>query len=234
MLKLEGVKKWYRVPSMKNGRPHWILKERRTVVEDVSLELNAGQIVALTGKSGCGKTTLLNIIAGLTKPSRGRVYYKNRRMVYFLDVMPSLVRNLDMGFIFQTFQLSNPDTVRTNVLMPSLIAGSFDGAVVKRMDMLLDRLGISEFLNTTVGLLSGGQKQRVAIARALINDPALILGDEPTANLDKATSKEIFGILNEIAKKENKGVLMVTHDETMIKKSDTAFLVEDCRLKALP
>ncbi len=233
MLKLEGIKKWYRVPSMKGGRPHWILKERKTIVQDISLELNAGEIVAITGKSGCGKTTLLNIIAGLTPPSEGRVTFKNRRMFYLLDIMPSLVRNLEMGFIFQTFQLLNSETVRTNVLMPALIAGSIDKETMKRLDSLLERLGMSEFKNTTVGLLSGGQKQRVAIARALINNPSLILGDEPTANLDKTTSKEIFGILQEVAVKEHRAVLMVTHDDTMIKKANRSFLIEESRMKEL-
>lgn len=218
---------------MRGGKPHWLLKERKTIVEDVSLQLNAGEIIAITGKSGCGKTTLLNVIAGLTPPSKGYVYFKNRRMIYFMDVMPALIRNLEIGFIFQTFQLINSETVKTNVLMPALIAGNYNRETLLRMDSLLERLGMKDFANTTVGLLSGGQKQRVAIARALINDPALILGDEPTANLDKATSKEIFSILQDVASKENRAVLMVTHDDNMIKKSHRAFLVEDMRMKEL-
>jgi ABC-type lipoprotein export system ATPase subunit len=135
---------------MRGGKPHWFLKERKTIVDDVSLQLNAGEIIAITGKSGCGKTTLLNVIAGLTKPSKGSVYFKERRMIYFMDVMPALVRNLEIGFIFQTFQLINSETVKTNVLMPALIAGNYNRETFMRMESLLERLGMKDFANTTV------------------------------------------------------------------------------------
>lgn len=233
MLKLEHVKKYYRVPALINGKTRSIAKNRRVILDDINLEIKKGDIVAVTGKSGCGKSTLLNVIAGLTPPSQGKVYFNDRRMFYFLDFMPAIIRNLRIGFIFQTFQLLNNETVRQNVLLPAMVNGSVGRKTFKHMDELLDKLGILEYKKTRVGTLSGGQKQRVAIARALINDPYLVMADEPTANLDQQTSHEIFDILEELAKKQDKAILIVTHKDYMLERAGRIFGIENAKLKEM-
>lgn len=219
MLKLEGIEKFYRISGKKC-----------VILDKVDLEIKAGEIVAITGKSGCGKTTLLNVIAGLTTPSKGRVFYDNRRMHYFLDILPSYIRNRRIGFIFQTFKLLFTETVASNILAPARIKGVVDKAVRKQMDMLLEKLGISEHKKSITGILSGGQKQRVAIARAMINNPQLILADEPTANLDKETSTAIFKVIYDFAKKENKAILIVTHKDYMLKKANRVYSMKDGKI----
>ncbi|OHD53355.1 MAG: hypothetical protein A2Y33_12600 [Spirochaetes bacterium GWF1_51_8] len=223
MLKLEGVDKFYTIAGKK-----------KQILHSVDLEINEGEIVAVTGKSGCGKTTMLNIIAGLTPPSHGKVSFQKRRIIYFLDLMPAWIRNRKMGFIFQTFKLINEETVASNILLPARIRGKVNKSVHERMDHLLERLGMTEHKYMKAGLLSGGQKQRVAIARALINNPPLILADEPTANLDKATSLEISHILEKFAEEEKKAILIVTHQDYMLHRADRVFDMVDGRLISIP
>ncbi len=220
MLQIRQLDKSYRIAGKK-----------RPVLHTLDLDIQPGEIVAITGKSGCGKTTLLNIIAGLTVPSHGTLTFQGRNMIYAFDSLISRFRNRHLGFIFQTFKLLDNHTVQNNILLAARIRGRVDKAIHERMVNLLERLGIPEYLHTRVGLLSGGQKQRVAIARALINDPDLILADEPTANLDKDTSIEIFKIL-ETLRKEGKAILIVTHKDYMLKKADRVYHMIDGRLEA--
>lgn len=214
MLKLENISKIYRTA----GR-------RLEVLRGLNLNLNAAEIIAITGKSGSGKTTLLNIITGLTTPSSGTVKFHNKKLNYFLDIIPAHIRNRKIGFIFQTFRLIQKESVIGNILLPARIKGVVNSTVKKRADLLLEELGIPEYKQTPVGYLSGGQKQRVAIARALINDPDLILADEPTANLDVETSESIFSILNDL-KARNKAILIVTHKESMHKRADRRYSMQ--------
>jgi len=223
MLKLEGVDKVYKIAG-----------KTKQILQRVDLDLKEGEIAAVTGKSGCGKTTMLNIIAGLTPPSHGKLYFMGKRIVYFLDLMPSWIRNRKIGFIFQTFKLINEETVASNILLPARIRGHAGKNERMRMDSLLERLGIAEYKNMRAGLLSGGQKQRVAIARALINNPPLILADEPTANLDKATSLEIFHILETLAVDEKKAILIVTHKDYMLQRAERVFDMIDGKLIPIP
>jgi putative ABC transport system ATP-binding protein len=222
MLKLIDIEKSYRISGKK-----------KIILHKLNLEINAGEIIAITGKSGCGKTTLLNIIAGLTSPSKGRVIFEGKRMFYPFDIMPAFIRNRRVGFIFQTFRLLYNETVASNVLLPARIKGIVNRATVLRMEELLARLEIPEYRKSIAGVLSGGQKQRVAIARALINDPSLILADEPTANLDMQTSVEIFKVLEQFARDENKAVLIVTHKDYMLKHADRVYSMKDGVLEDL-
>ena len=216
MLKLSNISKYY-----------WIAGRRRKVLSDVNLEINPGEIIAITGKSGSGKTTLLNIIAGLTHPSHGKVHFQKHRMIYLFDWMPAHIRNRKMGFIFQIFRLLSKETVASNVLMPARIRGLVTAETHKRLDEILEKLGIAEYKHTKVAFLSGGQKQRVAIARALINNPPLILADEPTANLDKKTALEIYNILEDLAVQEKKAIIIVTHSDYMFSRAHKVWKMEN-------
>lgn len=202
----------------------------KRVLDGIDLLLTAGQVCSITGTSGCGKTTLLNVIAGIAPPDGGSVHINDRRMIYALDILSSRRRNREIGFIFQTFRLLNEESVISNVLLPARIRGRVDGETRERADEMLEKLRIYKYRKTKAAVLSGGQKQRVAIARALVNRPQLILADEPTANLDRKTAREIFDILLGL-KEEGKAVLVVTHDEFMHGESDILYVMENGRLR---
>lgn len=219
MLILENITKHYRISGKK-----------KVILDDLNFEIKKGEIISITGKSGCGKSTLLNIISGLAVPDKGKVYFNNRRIYYFLDVHTGWLRNNKIGFIFQTFRLLYDESVITNVLLPAKIKGWVDKKTYNRAEEILNELEILEYKNMKTGLLSGGQKQRVAIARALINDPDIILADEPTANLDKITSIEICKILANISK-NNKSVIVVTHQDYMFEHSNKVFELINGKLK---
>jgi putative ABC transport system ATP-binding protein len=206
-----------------------IAGEKRTVLNSINLEMDRGELISITGKSGCGKTTLLNIISGLLPPTTGEVFINSRKLRRFPDILSSRIRNREIGFIFQTFRLLNEETVLANILLPARLKGKLSADTKKYADRLLSDLGISLHKNMKAGLLSGGQKQRVAIARALINCPSLILADEPTANLDSETSGEIIEILNDL-KDEGRSVLVITHSDYMHSLSDRSYNMEDGRL----
>ena len=219
LLKLENIYKSFKIAG-----------EKTLVLNDLSLEINAGEIVSITGKSGCGKSTMLNIIAGLIKADKGKIFLREKKLRNFFDIITSRRRNREFGFIFQNFRLMSDETVKSNILLPARIRGKAGKEVSLYADELMTKLDIFEYKNTKTGRLSGGQKQRVAIARALINKPSIILADEPTANLDKKTSLEIFSILQNI-KKQGTAVLIITHTDYMHKKSDRTYLMENGVLK---
>lgn len=220
-LKIENIKKHYRIAG-----------EKKTILQGINLEVLDGQIVSITGKSGCGKTTLLNIISGLTRPSEGSIFIDDKRITHWLDILSSRNRNQKMGFIFQTFRLLPNETVMSNILLPARINGTVNKQLKYYAGETLSKLKIYKYHNSKVGILSGGQKQRVAIARALINNPKVILADEPTANLDKKTSIDIFSILEDL-KKEGKTILIITHKDYMHERSDIVYTMENGLLEEL-
>lgn len=203
-----------------------------SVITGLSLEMKENEIVAVTGKSGCGKSTLLNIITGITRPDNGIIAFKGKRIHYWSDMYMSRLRNREIGQIFQTFRLLEDETVISNLMLPARIKGKAGKAVRNYALEILDRTGMSEFRDTRTGLLSGGQKQRVAISRAIVNRPSLILADEPDANLDSATSMEIFSLL-EMLRDEGKSILIVTHKDYMLKKADRTFVMENGSLREI-
>ena len=221
MLKLDKVTKYYRIAGKK-----------RLILDSVNLEIKKGEIVSLTGKSGCGKSTLLNIISGIVKPSHGKVFVNNKPMHFFFDFLSSRMRNRQMGFVFQTFRLLSNESVWANILLPLRIKGWISKKDREYGDQILRSLEISDYKHMKAGLLSGGQKQRVALARALINKPEVILADEPTANLDKATSLEIYKILQTL-KEEGKTILVVTHQDYMFDHSDRIYQLQDGKLEVI-
>lgn len=219
MLKLENISKSFLISG-----------KRKRVLDDINLEVRKGERIAITGKSGEGKTTLLNIIAGIIKPDRGKIFFNEKRIIYLFDIHTAKLRNKHFGFIFQTFRLLPDETVIENLLLPAKISGFVSKKVKERALDLLRDFGLFEFRNLKTGLLSGGQKQRLSIARALINDPSLILADEPTANLDRETSDEIAKILQKIVT-DGKAMLIVTHQEELINSCDRKYILKNGKLE---
>ncbi len=197
-------------------------------VNGVDLEIKDGTFVAIMGKSGCGKTTLLHLIGGLDKATSGKVLVNDSDLSQMKDTALSRFRCCEIGFVFQKFNLINEMTVMENIVTPVLISKrKVNEEYIKE---LTEILGLSERLNHTPLQLSGGQQQRVAIARALANDPALILCDEPTGNLDKKNSEEVIALLDKVHEKYGKTIVMVTHDQAIAGHADVIYHMEDGRI----
>ncbi|MCR9248593.1 MAG: ABC transporter ATP-binding protein [bacterium] len=177
-----------------------------------ALEIGAGEQVALIGRSGTGKTTLLHILAGILKPDRGEVEVVGQRVDELSEGARDCHRGRHIGMVYQTFNLLQPFTAVENVLLGALFGkGAGGGAKLRAVD-LLERVGLADRMHHRPSELSVGQVQRVAICRALINDPELVLMDEPLGNQDKTTGNQVLDLLLQIASDDNKTVVMVTHD----------------------
>lgn len=201
LIKLDRINKFYDLAGNKFQ-----------VLRDISLEIYSGEFVSIMGPSGSGKSTLINVIGFLDNDFEGQYFFQGRSVAGIKDKEISSLRNQDVGFIFQSFNLIENMTVAENVSLPLLYAGmSKKEARVKALAML-DRLGIKDKADNKSYELSGGQKQRVAIARALINEPKFIIADEPTGALDTKTSKVIMEILADLHREYKTTIIMVTHD----------------------
>ena len=181
-------------------------------LKDVSLSISRNEYVALMGPSGSGKSTLMNMLGCLDTPTSGEYVLNNLSVASMSDNQLAEVRNKQIGFVFQTFNLLPRATTLDNVALPLVYAGMPKAARDKRAKEVLESVGLGNRMNHKPNELSGGQRQRVAIARALVNDPAIILADEPTGNLDSKTSVEIMGLFEEIHKRGNT-IILVTHEE---------------------
>ena len=184
-----------------------------TAVKDVSLSVAPGEILLIMGPSGSGKTTLLSMLGALLKPSEGEIQLNGDVISALAENRLPEIRLRQFGFIFQDFNLLSALTALENVAIVAELAGLKNGAARKKATSLLTNLGLEERLDFLPEKLSGGEKQRVAIARALVNDPALILADEPTANLDSKIGHEIMRLLRGIAKEQGRSVVIVSHDQ---------------------
>ena len=197
-------------------------------VNGVNLEIQDGMFVAIMGPSGCGKTTLLHLIGGLDKVTSGKVIVNDNDLSKMNDSELSKFRCCEIGFVFQKFNLINEMTVIENVVSPVLI--SKREVNEPYINELTETLGLSDRLDHTPLQLSGGQQQRVAIARALANNPALILCDEPTGNLDKRNSEEVITLLDKVHEKYRKTIIMVTHDSSIAEHADIIYHMEDGKI----
>ena len=193
----------------------------------INLEIMRGEFVSIVGPSGSGKSTLLNIIGGLDKPTSGRVLINGIDIFSLEDSEMATMRNHLIGFIFQSYNLINRTTVLKNVALPGIISGMGSDDRRRRALKLLQVLGIGDKANQKPVNLSGGQQQRVAIARSLMNDPAIILADEPTGNLDTKTGSEVFDLLKMLSAKFRRTVAMVTHNPELAEASDRAIYIRD-------
>lgn len=194
------------------GRKYVIGTEVIHALKSVSLTINKGEFVALMGPSGSGKSTLMNILGCLDTPTKGDYILNGINVSHMTDNELAEVRNTEIGFVFQTFNLLPRNTALDNVALPLIYAGISKEKRTARAKMSLENVGLGNRIDHKPNELSGGQRQRVAVARALINNPSIILADEPTGNLDTKTSIEIMGLVEDIHAKGNT-IILVTHEE---------------------
>lgn len=199
--------------NIKNIKRDFILgSETINVLKGIDLQINKGEYVALMGPSGSGKSTLMNILGCLDTPTSGSYVLNNKDVSQMHDDDLAEIRNKEIGFVFQTFNLLPRTTALDNVALPMIYAGYSKPERNERATEVLKQVNLSDRMDHQPNQLSGGQRQRVAIARALVNKPSIILADEPTGNLDSKTSIEIMNLFNEIHKNGNT-VILVTHEE---------------------
>jgi putative ABC transport system ATP-binding protein len=202
----------------------------RTILSDVTLEFGCGEFVVLLGKSGSGKSTLLNLIGGIDDPTTGDVFIEGKNITRMSDTERTLFRRNHIGFVFQAFNLIPTLSVIENVTLPLELTGRPSSIVRRRADELIEQVGLTHRIHAFPDRLSGGEQQRVAIARALINDPLVVLADEPTGNLDADTGKVVLNLLDTLTRKAGKNLVMVTHSEEVVGVADRVFRLKDGKM----
>ncbi|MCX6310844.1 MAG: ABC transporter ATP-binding protein [Bacteroidetes bacterium] len=215
MISLTNISRMYTVGS-----------EKIYALRDVSLKIFKNEYVALMGPSGSGKSTLMNVLGCLDTPSGGEYILNNLSVAKMSDNELAEVRNKEIGFVFQTFNLLPRQSALENVMLPLVYAGISKAERQQKAEHALDQVGLKDRMLHKPNELSGGQRQRVAIARALVNDPAIILADEPTGNLDSKTSVEIMGLFETIHKNGNT-IIVVTHEEDIAKYAHRIVRLKD-------
>jgi putative ABC transport system ATP-binding protein len=201
-----------------------------TALAGVSLEVSQGTFLAVMGASGSGKSTLLHLMAGLTSPDSGRVLIRGENLTEMGDRQLTLFRRRNVGLVFQSFNLIPTLTAEENVSLPLTLDGRGDGEVTPKVDELLRSLGLWDRRHHRPDAMSGGEQQRVAIGRALVSDPAVILADEPTGNLDSANSKSVCELLRDLSTIHNKTIIMVTHEPTVAAYAAEVAVIKDGKL----
>ena len=197
----------------------------------INLSVEKGEFISIMGPSGSGKTTLMNIIGCLDTPSSGE-YELNGSLVSKLeDDELARIRNKEIGFVFQSFNLLAKNSVLENVMLPLKYAGFNKSEAVKKSNEVIDKVGLSDRLTHTPAELSGGQQQRVAIARALVNKPSIIFADEPTGNLDSKTGKEVMTIFKEL-NASGQTIILITHEESIANQSNRIITIKDGLIKS--
>jgi len=218
MIRLEGISKLYGVPP-----------QEMRALSGVDLSIENGEYVAIMGPSGSGKSTLLNILGCLDQATDGRYVLEERDVSTLKDKALSSLRNEVLGFVFQQFHLLSRLSVIKNVLLPLIYAPEYPSNAMEKGTAALSSVGLEHKRTAKPGELSGGQQQRVAIARALINEPSILLADEPTGNLDRQSGREILDIFKKL-NREGRTVIMVTHDPEVAKESDRVVVIEDGKI----
>lgn len=205
----------------KNINKYFLEPVKFHVLKDISIKLLDGEFVSIMGKSGCGKSTLLYILSTMDTQYEGELFIDGENMSNLKNSDLARIRNEKIGFIFQFHYLLPEFTVLKNVMLPALKLGKESEAVIKEKALhKLEILGVGSQAYKKASKISGGQKQRVSIARALINDPKIIMGDEPTGNLDSKNSENVFNILRQLSEEQKMSLLIVTHDLDFAHKTD--------------
>jgi putative ABC transport system ATP-binding protein len=216
IIRVENLNKTYMLGNV----PVEILKE-------INFTINRGEFITIMGPSGSGKSTLLYLLGGLDKPTSGKIFINDQDISTLTDEEQSVLRRREIGFVFQFYNLVPNLTIEDNVMLPVLLDGKKIKDYRHKLDEILETVGLSDRINHTPRELSGGQQQRVAIARALINEPDIILADEPTGNLDSKSSEEVMKLLQRINKEKKKTILQVSHSQETAKYSDRIINVRD-------
>ncbi len=220
IISLKNVSKIYRTAA----------GEQLAALDNVNLEIEEGEFVAVVGESGSGKTTLLNMIGGLDQPTEGSVLVDGHDITSAGDRELSLFRNRAIGFIFQSFHLQPLQTALANVMVPLLFANASWPEARKKSETSLGLVGLANKVNQRANQLSAGQCQRVAIARAIINSPRILLADEPTGNLDVHTGTDIINLLKQINMEQKTTVLLVTHERDVASQARRMITIKDGRI----
>ena len=201
------------------------------VLDDVALTVRRGEMVAIVGASGAGKSTLLHLLGALERPSAGRVRLLGQDVSFLADPALDALRNRAVGFVFQFHHLLREFSALENVMMPLRIAGASPARARSRAAELLARVGLSARLHHRPSALSGGEQQRTAVARALAAEPALLLADEPTGNLDQQTAEPLHDLFAQLAREQTLGLVVVTHNPALAARADRSLLLEGGRLQ---
>lgn len=197
------------------------------ILKGITLSIAQGEIVAIVGESGSGKSTFLNILGGLMAANEGEITINNQRIDKLNENNLALFRRDNLGFIFQSYNLMPQLTALENVEMPLIFSGVSKDERIKKAKEMIERVGLTDRMNHKPNELSGGQQQRVSVARALINNPKVILADEPTGNLDSKTSIEILNLIKELNEKYNMTFIIVTHSKVVYKYAHKIIRMED-------
>ncbi len=200
------------------------------VLKGIDLTVDRGEFLAILGPSGSGKSTLMNIIGCLDVPTEGEYYLSGKKIADQDEASLAQIRNKEVGFIFQQFQLLQRQTAFENVELPLIYANMPEKQRRERVREMLEKVQLGDKMEYFPNQLSGGQQQRVSIGRALMNNPALLLADEPTGNLDSENSKEIVALLRKFNKENNQTVIIITHDERIALSADRIITIEDGRI----
>lgn len=222
LIRLENLGKYYQSAG-----------ETLQILEHLDLTILRGESLAITGKSGSGKSTLLNIIGTLDRPTSGSFFFEGVDTANYDDRDLSYFRNQKIGFIFQAHHLLEDFNALENIAIPALIAKMPKRKALERSAHLLERVGLSERAKHTPSRLSGGERQRIAICRALMNDPPLLIADEPTGSLDEQTAAEIADLLFALVAEEEKTLLLVSHDRQTASRCAQTYLLSHGRLRSL-
>ena len=205
--------------------------EKLVILQGINLEIPKGQTVAIVGPSGSGKSTLLYLMGLLDRPSTGTIHFNGVDVSHVNDRQRSKLRNADFGFIYQYHHLLPEFTALENVLMPALIGNQISDVAKKRASDLLEKVGLSHRHDHYPAELSGGEQQRVAVARALLNQPKLLLADEPTGNLDALSAEKVFNLFTDLVKQSQAAVIVVTHNLQLAQKCDKIYKIENGQLQ---
>ena len=216
LIKLEKVSKTYR---MGENDVH--------ALRAANVDIHRGEMTAIVGASGSGKSTLMNIIGFLDRPSTGRYFFNDKDVTAYTEDQLADIRNQEIGFVFQSFFLLPRLTALQNVVLPLFYRGLDQQQAATAAQTMLEKVGVGHLAHNRPNQLSGGQQQRVAIARALVGDPKVILADEPTGALDSDTGHEVMQLLTDLHRKENRTIVIITHDKDISRRCERVMTIKD-------